>query len=230
VLLDATSIGPDIERRFPTIVAACRQAGIDPLREPIPVAPAAHFACGGVQATLAGVTSVSGLFAVGEVAATGVHGANRLASNGVTEGLVAGRLVGAALAGALPESGEPEVSDRERDGTAKGWIDPVGRLERAAGMSRWVGPLRDEAGMAAMAALLDAAPTVSGSAALDLLEATNLHAVSWLIVRGAMTRHESRGCHRRLDAPDASPAWLGRIEQRLRDSWDAEFVPDEVAA
>ena len=107
VFLDATSIGPALEQRFPTIVAACRAAGIDPVREPIPVAPAAHFGCGGVRADLSGRTSVAGLFAIGEVADTGVHGANRLASNGVTEGLVAGRRVGAALGAVLPVPREP---------------------------------------------------------------------------------------------------------------------------
>jgi len=225
VLLDATSIGPSFGQRFPTIMAACRDAGIDPVHEPIPVAPAAHFACGGVRANLTGETSVPGLFAVGEVAATGVHGANRLASNGVTEGLVAGRLVGETLGKQLPHAGEPVLPT-----TAGSAIDPQGRMERAAAMSRLVGPLRDERGLATMAALLSAAAVTAGPVDLAAVEATNLHTVSWLIVNGARMRDESRGCHRRLDAPEPSTGWLGRIEQALADTLHAEFVPDEVAA
>ena len=90
VLLDATHLGADfLRRRFPGIVRACRAAGYDLTREPVPVVPAAHYSCGGVVADLDGRTGVEGLFAVGEVACTGVQGANRLASNSITEGLVA---------------------------------------------------------------------------------------------------------------------------------------------
>jgi len=225
VFLDATSIGPSLEQRFPTIVRACREAGIDPVQEPIPVAPAAHFACGGVRADLSGRTSVTGLFAVGEVAATGVHGANRLASNGVTEGLVAGRRVGAALGASLPPLSGAVPSD-----LSDLWIDPAGRLERAAAMSRWVGPLRDPDGLRAMSAMLDSAATVAGAPTLSLLESTNLHTVSGLIVGAALLRSESRGCHRRLDAPESSPQWVGRIEQWLSKGLHMTFVPDEAAA
>ncbi|HVQ18207.1 MAG TPA: FAD-binding protein, partial [Actinomycetes bacterium] len=241
VLLDATSIGPSLVDRFPTIVAACRAAGIDPVTEPIPVAPAAHFSCGGVRADLSGTTSVPGLFAVGEVAGTGVHGANRLASNGVTEGLVAGHRVGLSLGRQLPGAGSPVVAGVDGE-----WVDAGRRAERAAAMSRWAGPLRDPAGLASMAALLaeplparspakhpEASPTMSpkmSPGSLAELEATNLHAVSWLIVCGAQLRHESRGCHRRLDAPRSSAAWLGHVEQRLRDTLQTEFVPREAAA
>ncbi len=225
VLLDATSIGSGLEQRFPTIVHACREAGIDPVHEPIPVAPAAHFACGGVRADLSGGTSVRGLFAVGEVAATGVHGANRLASNGVTEGLVAGNRVGDALGASLPVLLSPVLSN-----LATEWIDPTARPERSAAMSRLVGPLRDADGLAAMAALLDAATMVTGESTLAKLEATNLHSVCRLIVQAANLRTESRGCHRRLDAPESSARWVGRIEQWLDHGLRAEFVPDEAAA
>ena len=133
VFLDATSIGPGMVERFPTIVARCREAGIDPVTEPIPVAPAAHFACGGVRARLDGTTSVPGLFAVGEVAATGVHGANRLASNGVTEGLVAGRVVAELLADALPESGSPVLGDESPPGRRPGRPRHVGPRDEQVG-------------------------------------------------------------------------------------------------
>ncbi|HEX6755989.1 MAG TPA: L-aspartate oxidase, partial [Mycobacteriales bacterium] len=99
VWLDARSLGRKLlERRFPSIVARCRQAGVDPVSEPIPVVPAAHYASGGVRTDLRGRTSVRGLYACGEVACTGVHGAKRLASNSLLEGLVFAGRIGAELA------------------------------------------------------------------------------------------------------------------------------------
>jgi L-aspartate oxidase len=215
VFLDATSIGPAMADRFPTIVARCRAAGIDPLTEPIPVAPAAHFACGGVLARLDGVTSVPGLFAVGEVAATGVHGANRLASNGVTEGLVAGHMAAGVLANDLPESGSPVLG-----AASLATVDATARTGVALAMSRWAGPLRDARGLQSA---LDRLRTQSSSPALTSLsevEATNLHAVSELIVQAALKREESRGSHRRLDFAGPRVEWRKRIVQR----WDGSSV------
>ncbi len=101
--LDATSLGRDvIENGFPTVTAACRKHGIDPVTEMIPVAPGAHYSCGGILADLDGRTSLAGLYAAGEAASTGVQGANRLASNSVTEAIIAGRRTGAAIAESLP--------------------------------------------------------------------------------------------------------------------------------
>jgi L-aspartate oxidase len=218
VYLDATSIGSDLPRRFPTIVERCRAAGVDPVSEPIPVAPAAHFACGGVRAGLDGTTSVPGLFAIGEVAATGVHGANRLASNGVTEGLVAGRLVAERLAEALPTSGAPDVGVAAADSLPAS--APRSRSALARAMSRSVGPLRDADGLS------DVLARISGSSAdrqrhspigsLAEVEATNLRTVSHLVSRAALAREESRGSHRRLDFGQPSDAWQGRLVQR----WD----------
>ncbi len=90
-----------LENGFPTVTAACRKHGIDPVTEMIPVAPGAHYSCGGILADLDGRTSLAGLYAAGEAASTGVQGANRLASNSVTEAVIAGRRTGAAVAGAL---------------------------------------------------------------------------------------------------------------------------------
>ena len=99
VLLDARHLGEELLlQRFPTIVARCREAGVDPVTEPIPVAPAAHYASGGVRTDLDGRTDVPGLYACGEVACTGVHGANRLASNSLLEGLVFAARIGDDLA------------------------------------------------------------------------------------------------------------------------------------
>jgi L-aspartate oxidase len=102
VWLDATELGRDLlEDGFPTVTAACRKHGIDPVTAMIPVAPGAHYSCGGILADLDGRTSLSGLYAVGEAASTGVQGANRLASNSVTEAIIAGRRAGTAIADAL---------------------------------------------------------------------------------------------------------------------------------
>jgi len=102
VWLDATALGRDLlENGFPTVTAACRKHGIDPVTEMIPVAPGAHYSCGGILADLDGRTSLPGLYAAGEAASTGVQGANRLASNSVTEAVIAGRRTGAAIAASL---------------------------------------------------------------------------------------------------------------------------------
>ena len=104
-------MGERFYERFPSITAACREIGIDPAVDRIPVAPAAHFACGGVPARLDGTTALPGLFAVGEVACTGVHGANRLASNSLTEGVVAGTRLGRDLAWEVPDRVDVVLDD-----------------------------------------------------------------------------------------------------------------------
>src|SRR5919108_3897272 len=111
VFLDATGLGPDeLRRRFPSVRAACLAAGIDPARQPIPVAPAAHYHCGGVLTDLHGRTSVPGLYAAGEVARTGLHGANRLAPNSLLEGLVVGARAAQAVA-AHPATVRPAAGE-----------------------------------------------------------------------------------------------------------------------
>jgi L-aspartate oxidase len=215
VFLDATSMGPGIADRFPTIVARCRAAGIDPVTEPIPVAPAAHFACGGVRAELDGTTSIQGLFAIGEVADTGVHGANRLASNGVTEGLVAGRLVAERLVRDIGQSEEPMVSTD--------WLEVTNAEARASLaplMSRWLGPLREATGMQAACDVVSHLPTIDKLRSLADVESTNLRAVATLIASAALDREESRGSHHRLDFPEVDPRWRGRIVQR----WDGQVA------
>lgn len=216
VWLDATALGADfVARRFPGIVRACRAAGFDLTREPVPVAPAAHYTCGGVLADLDGRTSVEGLFAVGEVACTGVHGANRLASNSITEGLVAARRCADLLTLDLPEGGEPvEPTSVVLDAT-----DPAARPSITAATTRDAGVVRDAAGLSRLADELAAVPHLPADRPLDLaaLEATALHTVATLLAAAALARTESRGAHRRSDAPDTLSEWEVRLVHRIDD-------------
>jgi L-aspartate oxidase len=191
--LDATGVGrTTLERNFPTVLGLCRARGIDPVTEPIPVAPGAHYTCGGVQADMNGRTSRPGLFAVGEVASTGVHGANRLASNSVTEALITGRRAGERLGRELPPAAGPLRRPLARPG-----VDPAIRPTLAAAMSRYAGVLRDRAGLEQLRGELDQAPRAeAGRLDLATVEATNLHLVSVLLTAAALARPESRGCHR----------------------------------
>jgi L-aspartate oxidase len=195
--LDATSV-PRLEERFPTVTAACRKHGIDPVTEPIPVAPGAHYACGGIRASMNGQTSLPGVFAVGEVARTGVHGANRLASNSLTEAITMGRRAGELLASELP----PAVAPARVTPASRG-VAASARPGLAAAMSRYAGVVRDRQGLERLLDILDGAPE---STELDLptVEATNLHTVSALVATAALARGESRGCHRRSDVMEVA--------------------------
>jgi L-aspartate oxidase len=213
VWLDATALGADhLVRRFPGIVRACREAGFDVTREPVPVAPAAHYTCGGVLADLDGRTGVPGLYAVGEVACTGVHGANRLASNSITEGLVAARRCAALLADELPTPGEP--SEPTLPGGA---IDPAARSTITGATTRFAGVLRDAEGLSRLAGVVAAVPRLTARRPLDLpaVEATALHTIATLLAAAALDRTESRGAHRRSDAPGTGPEWEVRLVHRL---------------
>jgi L-aspartate oxidase len=210
VLLDATHLGADFLRlRFPGIVRACHDAGYDLTREPVPVVPAAHYSCGGVVADLDGRTSVTGLFAVGEVACTGVQGANRLASNSITEGLVAARRCAALLAAELPLPAEPASV---AGGPA---IDPTARTTITAATARNAGVLRDGVGLTRLTQVLADVPRRSGPLDLAALETTSLHTAATLLAASATARTESRGCHRRGDFPETRPEWEVRLVHRL---------------
>jgi L-aspartate oxidase len=216
VFLDATHLGEEFYARFPSITEACRRAGVDPARDRIPVAPAAHYVCGGVPATLDGVTEMPGLYAVGEVACTGVHGANRLASNSLTEGVVAGMRVGVALASALPEPIEVGGdAGRSFDAPLR---NPAQRVEIRSVMSSQVGVMRTPAGLEAAVRQLEALTAtssvgVTGSRAA--WEATNILTVAAAVATAALTRTESRGCHRRDDHPSPRDEWRTHLDVRM---------------
>ena len=182
--------------RFPNVVAALRAAGIDPARQRIPVSPASHYVMGGITTALDGRSTVTGLYAVGECACTGLHGANRLASNSLSECFVFGRR--AALAGIgqpLPASLEPAASD-----------DVAPPPSRATRTARW----RD--------AGLERSP-----AGLERLLA-DPHPLTRLVARAALAREESRGAHARSDFPAQDPE-LDERHTVLRASGEApEFV------
>ncbi|MDK3256692.1 L-aspartate oxidase [Blastococcus capsensis] len=216
VFLDAT--GLDVEflaRRFPGILRACREAGFDLTTEPVPVVPGAHYTCGGVLADLDGRTGVPGLYAVGEVACTGVHGANRLASNSITEGLVAARRCAAVLDAELPP-GAPAEPERTPS-SAGGAIDPAARAGISTATSRYAGVVRTADGLAELTATLTTADRLPAGRPLDLaaVEATAVHTVAALLATAALARPESRGCHRRVDAPGPRPEWQVRLAHRI---------------
>jgi len=214
VFLDATAMGEEFERRFPSITASCRQFGIEPSRDLIPVAPAAHYFCGGITAGLNGMTSLPGFFAVGEVACTGVHGANRLASNSLTEGVVAGTRVGRELSWLLPEKCPPV----EMVGGAL--LDPQDRRVLRETMSRNVGVLRRPEGLAVAREIVEdlaAGANVEVEPCLQAFEATNLLTVAAAVIGSAELRSESRGCHRRVDHPEPRAEWVRHITVQCED-------------
>jgi L-aspartate oxidase len=210
--LDGRNLGPLIwSRRFPTILAACEEHGVNPINDLIPVVPAAHYASGGIRTDLYGRTSVPGLYACGEVACTGVHGANRLASNSLLEGLVFARRIAEALPGDLAGAGDPTAEPAA--GTASpALLDPGIRSDVQRIMSEYAGVLRSGPGLDKAADELGALATrTTAQPRTEAWEATNLHTVATLIVDAARRRTETRGSHWREDFPDADEAWRGHI-------------------
>jgi L-aspartate oxidase len=212
VYLDARHLGADLlERRFPTIVARCREAGIDPAAEPVPVAPAAHYASGGVRTDLSGRTSVPGLYACGEVARTGVHGANRLASNSLLEGLVFAARIGEDLQRSLPAEGAPLQPVEEQV-----LVHPSVRGPLTRAMTAGAGVLRSATSLTAtLTTLDDLAGRGSDEPGPAAWETTGLLAVARALASAALRREETRGAHWREDFPEASDAWRGSLVTTL---------------
>jgi L-aspartate oxidase len=193
VLLDMRELS---EARFPSVFAALRDAGYDPRREPIPVSPASHYVMGGIATDLEGRSSLPGLFAVGECACTGLHGANRLASNSLTECFV----LGARAAKTASEEADPGSAP-----DPPGWRFQPPTVATREAVWELAGPLRR-------------------AEELEQL-LPNSYPLAWLIARFALGRQESRGSHRRLEFPELDPALDGRHQvctgENLRwETWD----------
>jgi L-aspartate oxidase len=230
MFLDARHFGADMwEHRFPTILAACRANGIDPVTEPIPIAPAAHYASGGVRTDSHGRTTVPGLYACGEVACTGVHGANRLASNSLLEGLVYAERIVADIAAAQAADGlharVPEPVEHP-DRPAHPLLAPEDRFAIQRIMTDGAGVLRSAQSLEKAADQLqrlhaDARDALdengkTSEPGVDTWEATNLLCVARVLVTAARLREETRGCHWREDhAERDDTAWRRHIVVRL---------------
>jgi L-aspartate oxidase len=240
VFLDARHLGREfLHHRFPTIVEALARNGFDLAEELVPVAPAQHYHSGGVRVDLDGRSSLPGLYAVGECSCTGVHGANRLASNSLLEGLVfahriaddlAGRLAAGELpatepdpapgaAGMLAAARRPTVQRLATDGPgvirrAEGLATSADRLAVLGAEAFAIGAAEAVATELGVSAGGPGEPTVPSTAEW---ETTNLHLVASALTTCAALRAETRGGHYREDFPDPDDAWRGRLVSRLDD-------------
>jgi L-aspartate oxidase len=219
IWLDARSIA-NFSDRFPTIYQSCIEHGIDPRKDLIPVAPASHYASGGIRVDLNGRSSIPGLYACGETACTGAHGANRLASNSLLEGLVFGARIAFDIALSLKR--DLKISEDKRTPFL---IDTQARQEIQEVMTQGVGVLRSKESLErALQELERIGKKTTTDAGIDSWETTNLFLLAKAIVLSALTREESRGSHRRDDFPETQDRWLVRLEQKLVNG---EFVIKE---
>ena len=223
--LDARHLGAEFwERRFPTILATARSHGVDPVTDLIPVSPACHYASGGVRTDLWGRCDVPGLYATGEVACSGVHGANRLASNSLLEGLVFSRRIAEVLPGELRPWSPPDL-----DGRTEGLVPGSVRREIQEVMTSHVGVLRNATGLTDAAALLDKLASMrADDINQESWETTNLLTISAALTDAATLREETRGSHWRDDFPERDDAaWAGHFEVVMHDgATTLAFVPE----
>lgn len=222
VYLDARHID-QFARRFPTVAAACGSAGIDPTRQPIPVVPGAHYSCGGVVTDVHGRTDLPGLFAAGEVGRTGMHGANRLASNSLLEGLVVGRRAGRAAAEHALRAGS--VRARVAPDRRHAVLDRE-TVQRA--MSGHASVVRDASGLQLLADALDLARPVEPLSRKSFEDAA-LTTTARAVTTAALARTESRGCHHRGDFPAADPTQEHSLTVRTHAGRMAVEAPSAVA-
>jgi L-aspartate oxidase len=201
--LDArAAVGAEFATRFPTVYASCRAGGVDPVAQPIPIAPAAHYHMGGVATDARGKTSLAGLWAAGEVACTGVHGANRLASNSLLEALV----FSARIADDLRETSDDAPSAPAIEpAQAQDALDAALVEELRDVMARDVGVIRDRAGLARAAGAILRIESATTNA-----ELRNMATTALLVASAALARRESRGAHFRSDFPQAEAALATR--------------------
>ena len=203
VYLDLTHLSSEhVRKRFPTIYSTCMQYNIDIATELVPVRPAAHYAMGGVRTDLKGQTSIAGLYAAGEVACTGVHGANRLASNSLLEGLVYGARAAQNMRQHLRSSqsnGPARVRANTSNGDAAAAVTESFVKKVQSLMWQHVGVVRDGKGLRQVVTELSTLQPPSGDRCA--CEAANILQAGLLIARSALAREESRGAHYRLDHP-----------------------------
>jgi L-aspartate oxidase len=212
VYLDCSPLGERAAMRFPTIASTCAKYGLDIAHDPIPIAPAAHYMIGGVRTDLDGSTTIPGLYACGEVAHTGVHGANRLASNSLLESLVFSRRAAHAALGWAAESPPSDAGAAHRAPARRASDFDPRQGWNTLHDALWVGAgvVRDAAGLQAAAQACDSVATsTSGAASLPMLQLHAAAATATLVCTAALAREESRGCHVRSDLPQASDQWHG---------------------
>jgi L-aspartate oxidase len=216
VWLDGRGLGADTwVRRFPTILESCRSRGIDPVTDLIPVAPAQHYVSGGVRTDTWGRTSIPGLFACGEVACTGVHGANRLASNSLLEGLVFAGRIGEVLAAEAPDRRDPVETSAH-----VGLLPHQARRSLQRSMDEHAGVLRSEQSLSEASSELRELSTTGGARpCTEDWETTNIHALATILVHQATLREETRGSHWREDFPERDDErWRVRLVSCLTES------------
>jgi L-aspartate oxidase len=221
------AIGAAIAERFPTVYRYCRDAGIDPVMEPIPIAPAEHYHMGGVLTDADGRSTLDGLWACGETASTGAHGANRLASNSLLEAVAFAARVADDIKTRLPQARHTAAIVLPDD--SAGEPDPADvRLLRRT-MSDDVGVVRDRAGLMRALGVIATLEAKNRSPRL-----ANMLAAATMIAAGALARTESRGGHARSDFPTADPSWHHRTFMTLAEAGKiavrASVVPKAAAS
>jgi L-aspartate oxidase len=223
--LDATAaLGAHFAERFPTVYASCLSAGIDPAKQPIPVAPAAHYHMGGIAVDMHGRTSLRGLWAGGEVSSTGAHGANRLASNSLLEAVVYAARIAEDIGGGsiAPPARLPATSVTPRNCA----MPPLTETNLRAMMASHVGVIRDRERLAEAVRTFADIERDTGNIALRNMATTAL-----LVAASAWTRRESRGAHYRIDYPAEQPALAHRTMTTLAAARDiAASLADRAPA
>jgi L-aspartate oxidase len=212
VYLDARGVR-DVVRRFPTAAEQCREVGLDIAHTLVPVAPAAHYFIGGVLTDLWGRTTLPGLFAAGEAASSGVHGANRLASNSLAEALVFGARAARA------EDDEPLPRGSSGDSHQAPSPRALSLAEIRASADRILGVRRVAAELGALLERLGSTRTADGNVVATL--------VAWLVAASALRREESRGGHYREDFPVQRPEWRFRQAVDASGWWSLPVPNDE---